>query len=296
MQPFHRALRGAISLATSSLAAAVLLAAPAQAATVFASFDATPGANREVISLAVNPLTGNLFLHTAFSSVIEERLPDGTLVGTFDAPGRDTDDHGMDFVPDGAGGVSLAVFNGDDSPETLTILDPVTGNVLSGGVLPSGSLVGGTFNPVTGTFFTVDFEGQDLVTEIDPATFAQLNSFPVNTPGFDVFYGGVETVEATGNLLLVSDSQQTLRELTIAGILVRDTDLSPFVGNCGMAAISHDTGTGNLWVGCTDGQVIGIEGLEFGAVPLPAGGWLMLGGLGAVLAMLRRPAALRRPV
>lgn len=245
-------------------------------------------------SIGYDSVTGNLYIHRESTSDIQAISQSGVPQFTISAPGTTSNDFDLDFTEStvSIGGTSVAansllVFNGDDSPETLRALDKNTGAILAVVSLPSGSLVGGAHHAARGSVFTVDYLGGDLVREINADTGNQLGSFsPQVPPSFDVNYGDVDVYSPTGNLFIVSSTQNTVREITADGTFVRDIDLDG-LGVFGMSGIAIDAINDIAWISSTSGTVYEVSGL-FTPVPVPGAVWLFLSG-GMLLAAKRRP-------
>jgi hypothetical protein len=129
--------------------------------------------------------------------------------------------------------------------------------------LPLGNPVGGAFHPGRGTLFVVEW-GSDTILEVELDTGSTLATFPVRpagSPVFDVFYGDVSVDPASGNLLLVSSSQTTLRVLTPTGAFVRDVDLAGF-GISSMSGLGWDPATGTAWIATTNGAIHRVANLD----------------------------------
>ena len=97
----------------------------------------------------------------------------------------------------------------------------------------------------------------DTISEINPATGAVLNSFPVaptGSPVFAVSFGDVEVNQTTGNLFVVSNSQNRIRELTPTGRFVRDIEVGT-LGFVEMSGIAIDDSTGSMFLSSTNGSV-----------------------------------------
>ncbi len=256
----------------------------AQAAVILSSFD-----TGDVITNAIgfDSTTGEIYVHQSFIDTIDVYSPSGNLLRSIAHPGTSSNDSDLNFAREAVniGGIlvptgTLLVANGDDNPETLTAIDKNTGNVLSSIVLPSVSLVGGSYHKGRGTFYTVDFTGDDLIREIDLATGNQIQVFspnPSSVPplSFNINFGDIAELEATGNLFLVSDLQSTIRELTPDGAFVRDIDVSDIIGSgaVGMTGLAIDNSTGDFWISLRTGEVlqvdVGAEGTPLNPVPEP---------------------------
>ena len=262
---------------------AIAGAGTAHAVAIVSSFN-TGG---EAIAVAEDPVSGNLFVYNSAFGTIDEVTTTGAAVGSIARPGNSSNDFGLDFGPSG-----LIAFNGDDSPETA-YFHTGTGAPVTPLALPSLSMVGGTFNAATGTLFTVDFGGLDLIREVDPVTGVEINAFGPGV-GFGVFFGGIDAID-NGNLLLVSSTQNIVRELTAGGALVTDTDVSALFGpgllTGGMSGISAIDAS-RMWITTTGGDVALIDLNGVATVSEPGSLAVLAFGL-AALGLARRRRALR---
>ena len=71
---------------------------------------------------------------------------------------------------------------------------------------------------------------------------------------FDIFFGDIDINQQTGNLVLVSSSQNIVRELTPTGLCVRDVDVTD-LGITAMSGVAIDEGTGFFYISSTNGSV-----------------------------------------
>jgi len=228
-----------------------------------------------LVAIAFDPISGNVFIYDDFATVIRQYLPNGTFVSTTPFSGTTSNDIDLDFAPEAINvkGTTvtenaLLIANGDDTPDTLKAINKTTGAAIgpSSTVLPTTSLVGASYHATRKTFFAVNY-ANDTIQEINLATGAAINSFsvaPTGSPAFDVFYGDVEVNQASGNLFIVSSSQNKIRELTPTGAFVRDIDVTPF-GVTGMSGIAFDDAKGEAYISSTNGTVYRLNG--FAALP-----------------------------
>ena len=239
-------------------------------------------AGGQQIAVAIDPTSGYLFSYNSFNTVINEITQGGAFVSSIPRPGVSANDFGLDFIPEpvNVGDTTVApntllAFDGDNFPDAVFAINNATGVVISSQILPiDANLVGGTYHAARDTIFTVDFTGTDLIREINPANGAELNSFPASpggAPAFDVFFGGIDVIEASGNLLVVSDSQPVIRELTPDGVFVQDFDVSG-LGISGMSGISVDDASDEFYITNTIGAIFRLGGLDDGEVPPPPPG------------------------
>ncbi len=133
---------------------------------------------------------------------------------------------------------SLLVINSDNNPKTIYALDKNTGNVLASRALTlGGKPVGASFHPSRNSLYLVEFD-TDLVREVNLVTGAVMQSFavrPSGSPAFEVNYGDIAVNPSTGNLLIASDTQNSIRELTPTGQFVRDVPLNGISKLSGLA-------------------------------------------------------------
>ena len=226
-------------------------------------------------AIGFDPVSGNIYVHASSAATIPVFTPAGVPVAiTVPAPGASTNDSDIDFA-DVATTVAgqpvpantLLWFNGDDAPDKVHAANKVGGPVIAAQDLPASTnrLVGGAQHAARGSFYAVNFDLDQLV-EFNPATGAELAVFPVapaGSPAFDVFFGDVDVLAATGNLYVVSSAQAVIRELTPTGAFVRDFDVSS-LGISGISGIAFDDASGEAWVSTTGGQVFRLGGFGTG--------------------------------
>jgi Ca2+-binding RTX toxin-like protein len=120
----------------------------------------------------------------------------------------------------------LLVANGESTNELFAV-DKNSGSVDARQPLPAGQVTGGAQHPGRDSFFILSWsEGQ--IKEIDPDTGALLNNFPVapdGSPAFSTYYSDIDVDNETGNLVVVSDSQNVIRLLSPTGEWLGDADV-----------------------------------------------------------------------
>ncbi|MEM7468513.1 MAG: hypothetical protein AAF387_16710 [Pseudomonadota bacterium] len=248
-----------------------------------------------VNSIAYDPVAGFLYIHRDFSADIEVFDQSGSLQFTIAAPGTTSNDFDLDFADSAinVGGVAIAansllVANGDDSPEILSALNKNDGSVLASQVLPSAALVGGAYHFARDSFFTVDWQSNDLVTEANANNGNLINSFaPTGPNSFDVNYGDIDVFAGTGNLYIVSDRHDFIREMTPDGTFVRDIDLAGIPQVFGLSGIAIDDINEIVWVSSTGGTIHKLSGV-FTPIPIPAPILLFVSGLVVLLGRRKR--------
>ena len=165
-------------------------------------------------------------------------------------------------------------------------LDKTTG--LASQILASASLVGGAYHFGRDSFFTVDWQGSDLITESNASNGTIINTFSPTAPdSFDINYGDLDILSTTGNLFIVSSQQNRIREFTPDGVFVRDIDLAGIPQIFGMSSIAIDDANQMAWISSTSGGVFQVSGV-FTPVPLPAPLFLLLSGVLLVATRIRR--------
>ena len=108
--------------------------------------------------------------------------------------------------------------------------------------------VGMAYHAGRNTVFVLNFS-TGVISEINPSNGATINSFsvqPVGSPSFFISFGDLDVDEATGNLLVIGSSQATIRELTPAGIFVRDISVTGLTSS--MTGIAVDDFKREAWV------------------------------------------------
>jgi hypothetical protein len=223
-----------------------------------------------LISIAHDPVSTNLFVYEAFAAEIRELTTAGVEVTpAFPRPGSSANDFDLEFLPVsvnvGATTVpanTLLAVNGDDIARTLYALDKDAGTILATQTFTAGSTVGAAYHPLRGTIFNVDWSA-DIVSEIEPATGAVLASFtlrPTAAPStWDLFYGDVEIDVESGNLMIVSSSQTSIRVMTPTGTWLRDVTVGGLVN---MSGIAWDDSAGVAWITSTHGTIYRLPGLR----------------------------------
>ena len=68
----------------------------------------------------------------------------------------------------------------------------------------------------------------------------------------------MDIAASNSNLFVVSSSQNIIRELTPAGLCVRDVDVTP-LGISGMSGVAVDDNTGFLWISSTNGNLYHVD-------------------------------------
>jgi choice-of-anchor C domain-containing protein len=238
------------------------------------SFD--PGLG-SLVSIGFDHQANDLFIHPYYGSETFEYTTSGSRVGSgIPRPGPAGEDFGLDFAtePLAVGGTSvpdntLLALNGD-APNLLYALDKDTGSIRAQQQLPgsgvrdaSGTMPGGAQHPGRDSFFTVTY-AEEMVREIDPNDGSELNSFPIDSegrPAFNIYYGDIDVDPQTGNILLVSSTQNVIRQMSATGEWLGDVDVfneddtnDPLRVEA-MSGIAIDDATRDVWISTTTGIV-----------------------------------------
>jgi Ca2+-binding RTX toxin-like protein len=261
-----------ICLAAVMLAAGAVVAGSGPAAakpTILSSFDTGLG---PLVSVGLDPVSGNLFVYGEHDADIVEFTQSGTEVSPripFPRPGATSNDFDLDFASEpltiantSVPANSLLAVNGDESPEMLYALNKDDGSSVASRTMYSGAdPVGLAYHPGRDSLFFVEYNLDELV-ETPTNDGAVLNRFSLTPSGsdlFTVFYGDVDVNEATGNLLVLGSDIAKIRELTPTGGFVRDIDVSA-LNMGGMTGIALDS-AGNAWISTFSGIVYHVGGI-----------------------------------
>ena len=236
---------------------------------IMSQFSAGSGA----VGIGYDSVTGELSVYRAFGASILRYDSSGASLGSYAVPGGTANDFDLDGVPVAfmLNGVlvpagSMLVFNGESGVVEIYAVNPATGAVIASLTTAFGAshVVGGSYNPVTGTFFVVQDKvpgaGLDnLIAEIDPATGAVVEQFATDTGGFTVNYGDLDVDPFSGALWVVSSDQGSVQRMAVDGT-IRDTITLPVgVGDLsGIAFIPESPG--EAFVVNTSGTVFRIGG------------------------------------
>ncbi|MAY73504.1 MAG: hypothetical protein CMJ31_02050 [Phycisphaerae bacterium] len=254
---------------------------------LLSSFD-PPGGGLNAIGFHA----GVIYAHVSNTTTLQRYNADGTSFGADLAwvPGGGNDsDIDFSITPLEIGGIlvpagTMLVTQGEPSTQTLYAVDAGTGSILASQDLaePIGQLTGGAIDPFSGMLYTIDWTN-DVIRVFDPSTGVAGVSFGFGG-NFDAFYSDVEISASTGELFLVSSSQNVIRVLSASGEFLRDINVDD-LGISGMSGIAFDDRTGDAWISSTNGSIYRVGGLTAG-VPAPASAALL--GLGSLMVTSRR--------
>lgn len=263
-------------LKSVALGALVASSAAAQISVV-SNFD--PANRGSFVAIAYQPSTAEVYAYPEFGGFIDVYSVSGTLLRTVPVPGGASNDIDLEFaaasitigntvIPKG----TLLVLNGENSGnETLFALD-AAGQILASQALSiAGQSVGFTQSHATGQLFVADW-ASDVVREMNPASGDEIRSFPITpagSPAFDMYFGDMEALQGTATLFLVSSAQNVIRELTTAGVFVRDISLQS-LGVSSMSGIAFDDQRGEAWICGTNGFIYRLSGFPSDSTDCPA--------------------------
>jgi|GEM_PF-5924642 len=234
-----------------------------------------------LVGMAMNEYQQALYLYPSFGTDIQLLSRLGESLESLPIQGGGANDVDLDIaaqafklkdtqIPQG----SLLIFNGETDAAEVYAVDPQTGTLLSqlDTAFGASHVVGGAFNPVTGTIWLLQDNlpagtNGNLVAQIDPVTGLVLSSFSLmtNQHSFDVSFGDLHINPHNGHLLLVSSIQSAMAEFDVSGNLLRLLPFPPGVSGISGLAVSAD---GDLmWLVATNGAVFELGFANQGVVP-----------------------------
>lgn len=244
------------------------------------------------VGIGYDSLTGEVSVYRSFGASIFRYSSTGTALGSYAVPGGgandfDLDGVAVDFMMNGvlvpAG--SMLVFNGESGVVEIYAVDPATGAIIASLTTAFGAshVVGGSYNPVTGTFFVVQDKVpatalDNLIAEIDPVTGAVVEEFPTDTSGFTVNFGDLDVDPYSGALWVVSSDHSSVQRMSVDGAILGTVDLPVGVGALSGIAFIPDA-PGEAFVVNTSGTVFRIGGFPVERVG-GAGNDVLSGGTG----------------
>ncbi len=266
-----------------SLAVLSFLSASAQL-TILTQFD--PSNTGGTCGIAYNSPDGEIMVIGCSASVIDRYTEDGTFISSTDVVGEAANDVDIDmspvdltlngtFVAQG----QLLLVNGENGVAEIYAIDEATNEVIDTLVPGFGNshVVGGSYHPQRGTFFLVqdNVPGgfvENRVAEIDATTGDTIQTFSVQ-PYFDVNYGDLDISPISGNLFIVSSSDDGVAEFTPDGVFITEHVLPSGVNS--LSGIALDNDLEGAWVCNTSGTLfklgnfpVGIAGADVSGVDL----------------------------
>ncbi len=216
--------------------------------------------------IAYNAPDGEIMVIGCSASVIDRYAEDGTFISSADVVGEGANDVDIDMSPSDlvmngtfvAQG-QLLLVNGETGVAEIYAIDEVTNQVIDTLVPAFGNshVVGGSYHPQRGTFFLVqdNVPGgfvENRVAEIDATTGDTIQTFSVQ-PYFDVNYGDLDISPVSGNLFIVSSSDNGIAEFTPDGVFITEHALPAGVSD--LSGIALDNDLQGAWVCNTSGVV-----------------------------------------
>ncbi|MEL6476199.1 MAG: Ig-like domain-containing protein [Pseudomonadota bacterium] len=176
----------------------------------------------QLVAVAFEPEAEEIAVYGSFATTISIFDTDGTLLREIPHPSEGSNDIDLEFAPEDltlndvlVPQGSLLVINGEQGTADIQAIDPADGTVLATltTATGNGSIVGGAYNPVTDTFFLIDFSANTLV-EISPADGSILSTVDLASIGFFVNFGDIDFDPVTGDFLVVSSQESSILRLS----------------------------------------------------------------------------------
>lgn len=241
--------------------------------TILTQFD--PSNTGGTCGIAYNSPAGEIMVIGCSANTIDRYAEDGTFISSATMAGEAANDVDIDmspadlalngtFVAQG----QLLLVNGETGATEIYAIDEATNQVIDTLVAGFGAshVVGGSYHPQRGTFFLVQdnvpggFE-ENRVAEVEATTGDTLQTFSVQ-PYFDVNYGDLDISPISGNLFIVSSSDDGVAEFTPDGVFVTEHVLPG--GVSGLSGIALDNDLQGAWVCNTSGVVFKLGNFPIG--------------------------------
>ena len=230
MNKFKYSFRAFLLLLFGLLGAQCLQTAAGQA-TLIKSID--PEGVGRLCGVGLDPVEGDIWVHGCNSLDIRRYTPQGEFVASVLRPGEITNDVDVTFapaemafanstIPEG----TLLFINGEVDEAEIYAIDKTTGEVIDTLQTAFGvsHVVGGGYSVVSGSIFLIQDtipEGTDenRVAEIDPVTGAVIQTYQIGAD-YEVNFGDLDVFSPTGNLLVVSNINNTIAAFSPDGELI----------------------------------------------------------------------------
>jgi hypothetical protein len=159
---------------------------------------------------------------------------------------------------------SLLFINGENGSAEVYAIDKQSEAVIATLQTAFGNdhVVGGAYHAQRNTLFLIADKldsAPNTIAEINPITGAVINSFGTGSADYTINYGDIAVAAYTGNLLLVSSDESAIRELTPAGVFVRDIPLP--AGVTSVSGMGVDDRRNQAILGGTGGTVWIVRGI-----------------------------------
>jgi hypothetical protein len=226
---------------------------------------------KALVAAGFDELSGQIWLYEGFNTVLEAYSEPFFSYSVL-RPGRGANDADIDFnreeftlgtkiVPAN----SLLFVDGEVGAAVVYAVDKQNGAVITSLQTAFGKdhVVGGAYHAQRNTIFLIadklDGLTPNTIAEIDPITGAVLNSFGTASADYTINYGDLAITAYNGNLLLVSSDEGSIRELTPAGVFVRDIPLP--AGVTSLSGIGVDDRRNQAILAGTGGTVWIVRGI-----------------------------------
>ncbi|MBL8816279.1 MAG: hypothetical protein JNL58_09630 [Planctomyces sp.] len=236
--------------------------------------------SNRMVGIAVDPATGDTFTHNRNEQlngthIFRRFSRDGAFLGTIPQPGGAIGTSGLDVITQSfnVGGTivpagTLLFLRAESQPATLYAIDPDNGTVLASVNLFDvfTNQVGIAHHPGRGSVYLLQLGG--TIREIDAVQGTVLQTFsvtPSGSPAFTLTNGGIDVIGASGDLLIVGNGQEQLRQMTANGQYLRDISLA----NTGtimrdFSDLSVNDVTGEILISTEQGYFYRFGGIEEG--------------------------------
>lgn len=241
--------------------------------TVLTQFD--PSNTGGTCGIAYNSPAGEIMVIGCNASTIDRYAEDGTFISSATMVGGSANDVDIDMSPSDltlngtfvAQG-QLLLVNGETGAAEIYAIDEATNQVIDtlGAGFGDSHVVGGSYHPQRGTFFLVqdNVPGgfvENRIAEIDATTGDTIQTFSVQ-PYFDVNYGDLDISPVSGNLFIVSSSDNGIAEFTPDGVFIAEHTLPTGVSD--LSGIALDNDLQGAWVCNTSGIVFKLGNFPVG--------------------------------
>ncbi len=215
----------------------------------------------------------NVWIYGSSGADLRSYSTTATFLASIARPGEAANHADIEFAPErltlGSTSIpkgTLLMINGESGLADIYAVNKVTGAIFDS--LPTSfgasDVVGAAYHAGRNTFFLVRGRvpgdtDQNRIAEISTTTGSVLNSLQLAASVFEVNLGDIE-IASNGNLLLVSNIESRVLELTPTGKFVRYLALP--TGVSGLSGIGLDESTGEAWVSSTSGTVYHLGGFS----------------------------------
>ncbi|MCE9559670.1 MAG: hypothetical protein K8R88_12045 [Armatimonadetes bacterium] len=250
---------------------AISLIASMQAHAALTLLGQFPGGIGGIAGCGFDAGTDSVWAYGSFNAQINSYTRTGVANGSAVFPGETANDVDLEFAREGftLGATALPphtllVENGETGASDVYAVNKTTGAVLAHLVTGFGvnHVVGIAYHPIRNTIFLLadklDTINPSRVAEINPVTGAVLNIFP--TTGFSINFGDIEVDPTTGNLLIVSSEEATVRVMSPTGTTVANLPYPSGVNS--ISGIGLDELRGEAFLSGVGGTIYRVGGFN----------------------------------